>query len=108
MKPNLDELMPLVVGIYRKLSKEPGPLDRLQTREFRSIVSQLKKNHEGHFQPEEPLSLYAYLLYDFIVHYQEGLSLIGEVPFTPKRVLDVASGTLPFSLAALKTGAREV
>lgn len=95
----LDELMPLVVQAYRRLAKEEGPLDKLQTREFRKIVDDLQKGNE---------TLFTYLLYFMPVHYQEGLSLIKECPETPKRVLDLFSRTGPFALAALEIGAKEV
>lgn len=70
----LSELLPLTVQLYRRLSKEEGPRDRLQTREFRKVVSEI---------PEE--SFFSYLLYYMPLRYQEGLSLIGECPEPPKK-----------------------
>ncbi|MCB1114582.1 MAG: class I SAM-dependent methyltransferase, partial [Chlamydiia bacterium] len=96
---NLEELSPLLFQQYRKLSKETGPLDRLQTREFKAIAQKLK-NHEP--------DLYTYLLYYMPLRYQEGLSLIGECPKPPARVLDLFARVGPFSLAALEKGAGEV
>lgn len=95
----LDELIPLAVQVYRRLEKEPGPKEELQTREFRKIVAELAANQ---------MTLPSYLLYYMPLRYQEGLSLIGECPETPKRVLDLFSRTGPFALAALERGAREV
>lgn len=95
----LDELIPLLFHAYRRLSKESGPMDRLQTREFKMVADQVKAGKE---------ELYAYLLYYFPLRYQEGLSLIGECATPPERVLDVGSRMGPFSLAALERGAREV
>jgi SAM-dependent methyltransferase len=43
-----------------------------------------------------------------VIHYQQGLALINELPNSPKRVLDLASGPGAFAFAALKHGASEV
>lgn len=108
--PDLDTLMPLLLAQWRRFRKEPGPPDRLQTREFRSTVAAIHKLQKGqsgdYFADPELLS--AYLLYPWVVHYQQGLSLINELPTTPRRVLDLCSGGLPFALAALRHGAHEV
>lgn len=95
----LDELMPLLMHFYRKDSREEGPPDRLQTREFRKIADEIAKGQEN---------LYTSLLYYFPLRYQEGLSLMGELPDVPHRVLDLYSRLGPFSLAAATLGAREV
>lgn len=96
----LDELLPLLFQAYRQLAKEPGAMDRLQTREFRTVAASVQAGKE-----HDP---YAYLLYYFPVRYQEGLSLIGECATVPNRVLDVGSRMGPFALAALEKGASEV
>jgi SAM-dependent methyltransferase len=113
----LDTLIPLLISIWRRLHKEGGPSDRLQTREFRGVVEKVK-TLQARFDGKETLTgqdylakpdlLGAYLLYQWILHYQEGLSLLGELPSTPNRVLDICSGAAPFALAALKHGASEV
>ena len=107
---DIHELMPILLSIWRRFHKLPGPPDRLQTREFRSVVDALlellKRNQTNPF--ENPDLLGAYLLYQTVIHYQEGLSLLGELPEAPQRVLDLASGTLAFALAALKYGAEVV
>lgn len=95
----LDELVPLLFQAYRKLSKEEGTLDRLQTREFKKIAAQLKSGKED---------LFTSLLYYMPLRYQEGLSLIGEVGESPERVLDVFADCGAFSLAALEKGCKEV
>lgn len=114
---DLETIMPLLIGVWRRLRKEQGPPDVLQTREFRGVVEAVKTLQEGlessktlvgqdYFSKPELLG--AYLLYQWVVHYQQGMSLLGELPESPKRVLDVCSGPSPFSFAALKHGAREV
>lgn len=114
---DLDELMPVLMGAWRRMHKEPGPADKLQTREFRRVVSAIKTLQEGletsnklvgqdYFSDRELLG--AYLLYQSVVHYQQGLSILGELPTEPRRVLDICSGPAAFSLAALKHGASEV
>lgn len=103
LSTRLEELLPLLMHFYRKDSHEEGPSDRLHTREFKKIVEQLTQGSDfGSSQ------LYPYLLYYFSLRYQEGLSLIGELPFEPTRVLDLFAKTGPFTLAALEHGAREV
>lgn len=115
--PDLETLMPLLLNLWRRFHKEAGPADRLQTREFRRVVAAIKSLEELHkgssnllendyFANREFLS--AYLLYQWVVHYQQALSLMGELPFTPKRVLDICSGPAPFAFAALRHGAQEV
>jgi SAM-dependent methyltransferase len=115
--PDLETLMPLLIGIWRKFRKEAGPPDVLQTREFRSVVAAVKGLLQGsvngqsligqdYFENRELLG--AYILYQWVVHYQEGLSLLGELPVKPKRVLDICSGPAAFAFAALRHGAEEV
>jgi Mitochondrial small ribosomal subunit Rsm22 len=108
--PDLEELIPILIGIWRRYRKEPGPPDHLQTREFRSVVEAIQRlqNPQGQDLFAQPELLGAYLLYQWVIHYQQGLSLINEVPLTPMRVLDVCSGPAPFAFAALRHGAHEV
>lgn len=117
---DLETIIPLLINVWRRFHKQSGPPDKLQTREFRRVVACLQhilgippekikqetKEKEAPFTPRELLA--ANLLYPWIIHYQEGLSLIGEVPQIPRRVLDVCSGTGPFAFAALRHGASEV
>ncbi len=115
---DLDVILPLLIGVWRRFHKESGPGDRLQTREFRGVIECLKPlYHEPTKKNGDPApldfftdrnQLSAYILYPWVVHYQEALSLLGELPSPPKRVLDVCSGPSPFAFAALRHGAREV
>lgn len=114
---DLDEIIPILIGVWRRYTKEAGPPDKLQTREFRRTVESIVSLQEG-FEAgksligqdyfENPTLLASYLLYHWIIHYQQGLSLLGELPITPRRVLDVASGPAAFAFAALRHGAQEV
>ncbi len=114
---DLEEIMPLLIGVWRRFRKESGPADVLQTREFRSVVEGVEQLRQGlendktligqdYFSKKELLG--AYLLYFWVVHYQQGISLINEIPRTPRRVLDICSGPAPFAFAALRHGASEV
>jgi SAM-dependent methyltransferase len=114
---DLDTIIPLLIGVWRRFYKLGGPPDTLQTREFRSVVSAVEKLYKGletgkdlagqdYFS--EPDLLTSYLLYQWVIHYQQGLALINELPQTPKRVLDLCSGPGAFSFAALRQGATEV
>lgn len=109
--PSVDEetLIPLLLSLWRRLHKLPGPADRLQTREFRSVVEAIRLMQTGQVQDlSEKKFLGASLLYYWWVYYQEGLSLLQEVPSSFCKVLDVSGGLGPFSFAALKHGAEEV
>lgn len=115
--PDMDNIMLLLIGAWRRFNKLAGPPDRLQTREFRSVVAAVKALQErsiegrsliGQNYFEQPELLGAYLLYQWVLHYQEGLSLIGELPEAPRRVLDVCSGPAPLAFAALRHGAQDV
>ncbi len=114
---DFETVMPLLINAWRRFHKLSGPADALQTREFRGVVSAVQKLQKGletgrdlsgqdYFS--QPDLLGAYLLYQWPLHYQEGLSLINELPTTPGRVLDIGSGPGAFSFAALRHGAREV
>lgn len=114
---DLDSIIPILIGHWRRTLELPGPPDCLQTREFRNVVKKISLLHskliEGdelfgsdYFSDKELLG--AYTLYYWILHYQEGLSLINEIPEPPLRVLDLCSGPCPFAFAALKHGAHEV
>lgn len=112
---DLDQLIPILIGVWRRFSKLSGPPDRLQTREFRSVVEGVKQLQEGldgslvevdYFKERSLLG--SYLLYYWVIHYLEGLSLMGEIPFSPNRVLDLCSGPAPLAFAALKQGAKDV
>ena len=114
---DLDEIMPLLLNIWRRFHKEAGPADVLQTREFRGVVNavtELQKGLEdgktliGEDYFNNPKLLGAYLLYQWVVHYQQGLSILGELPTVPSRVLDVCSGPAPLAFAALRHGCNDV
>lgn len=114
---DLETLIPILIGVWRRLLKISGPGHELQTREFRSVVAAVEKLRQrfeggksliGHDYFADKELLGAYLLYNWIVHYQQGVSLLGELPTKPKRVLDVCSGPAAFAFAALRHGAQEV
>lgn len=112
-----EELIPLLISCWRRLHKLPGPSDRLQTREFRSVVESVKKL-KTYFASNQKTSvddyfsnpdlLGAYLLYFWILRMQEGLSILNEIPRPFRRVLDLCSGPGAFAFAALAHGAGEV
>jgi len=113
---DLETIIPILLGVWRRFQKESGPSDKLQTREFRRVVEAVKileKRHDGkaslvgtdYFDNKELLG--AYILYQWVIHYQQGISLIGELPTVPRRVLDLCSGASPFAFAALRWGAKE-
>lgn len=111
--PDFENLIPLLIDHWRRLHKIPGgPPDVLQTREFRSVVSNVQIIESGSLKNEDYFAnkdiLGAYLLYQWILHYSQGLSLIGELPFTPYRVLDICSGPGAFAYSALRHGASDV
>lgn len=114
---DLETLIPLLIGVWRRYHKLAGPADVLQTREFRGVVSAIQELQKGlesgdaligqnYFNKKDLLG--AYILYQWILSYQQGMSLINELPWSPKRVLDIGSGPAPFSFAASRHGAQEV
>lgn len=106
--PDLDAIIPILIGVWRRFKKLPGPGDKLQTREFRSVVEGIKILQQEQGDLSNPELLGAYLLYHWLIHYQQGLTILNEVPLTPSRVLDVCSGTAPWAFAALRHGAHDV
>ncbi len=113
--PEVEELMPALISAFRKITKEPGPSDQLQTREFRRAaekVKELKKElDKGTFSSKalrDSHTLASYLLYFFPLHYQEIFSAMKELPKAPDRVLDLQSHTCAGAYAAIKQGATEV
>lgn len=114
---DLETIIPILIAQWRRIRKESGPADKLQTREFRTTVELVKALQARSYQDQSLVGqdyfakselLTAYILYQWIIHYQEALSLINEIPMTPRRVLDVCSGPAPMAFAALRHGAREV
>lgn len=107
-----EPLMAFLIDYWRKWSKLPGPDNRLQTREFRGVVKLVRELETRPANFEDPekgrRELGAVLLYTFQKHYQQGLSLLGEIAFSPRRVLDLCSGLGPFARAAFCHGAEEV
>lgn len=113
---DLETLMPLLIGIWRRFHKLAGPGDVLQTREFRQVVADVQtlikgletgRGLVGENYFNQPSLLGSYLLYQWVLHYQQGLSLINEMPSPPRRVLEIGSGPAPFAFAALRHGAQE-
>lgn len=114
---DLETIMPLLIGQWRRAMQLAGPGDRLQTREFRSAVAQIQQLQRGLWEGKELVgrdyfshkeTLGAYTLYHWPVHYQQALTLINEIPDIPHRVLDVGAGPCPFAFGALRHGAHEV
>lgn len=114
---DIEELMPLLIGIWRKMFRLAGPAEELMTREFRSFVSHIKelcaeesKEKEGalalSMQNRDLLG--AYFLYFFPLRYLEAMHLLGELPETGSTALDLSVGPSPFALAALKYGYQDV
>lgn len=112
----IDQLILHLLAIWRREQRLPGPPDRLQTREFRGVVERVIQIQSGYLQQKasertayfsDQALLGAYLLYNWVVHYQEGMHLINELPSPPRRVLDLGSGPAPFAFAALRHGASE-
>lgn len=106
--PDLEELIPILIGAWRRFKKLPGPADHLQTREFRSVVEGIQTLRRQEGDLSHPDLLGAYLLYQWVIHYQQALTILNEVPSTPTRVLDICSGPAPLALAALRHGAHDV
>lgn len=115
--PDLETIIPLLIRQWRQMHELSGPDDKLQTREFRSVVDRvvalqkgLKEGESlaGHPYFDDKMALGAYLLYHWPIHYQEALALIGELPTVPRRVWDLCAGPLPMAFAALRHGAEEV
>lgn len=106
-QPEWDSLFPMLIARWRKLMKLPiGPEDRLQTREFQSLIQNLQE-YLSSKEINSNEALGAHLLYSWPLQYAEGLSLIKEIPETPLRVLELGATAAPFSLAALRYGATE-
>lgn len=114
---DLETIIPLLIGQWRRTLQIAGPAEQLQTREFRSVVAEISALQEGlftgsslfgedYFGTKERLG--AYTLYHWLIHYQQGLSLINELPETPHRVLDICAGPCSFAFAALRHGATDV
>lgn len=114
----METLIPLLIGVWRRFHKLSGPADVLQTREFRQVAAAVQQMQQG-LEKNNHVTIRkddfaqsdlsgAHLLYYWVIHYQQGLELINELPHAPRRVLDLASGAAPFGFAALRHGASEV
>ncbi|MFT4553988.1 MAG: hypothetical protein ACI9S8_002633 [Chlamydiales bacterium] len=111
---DLETIIPLLISQWRKLRKiHGGPEDVLQTRELRRASAVVKHLFDGTPHPDgktysESDLIGGHLLYEWIVRYQEGLSLITEIPTPPRRVLDLCGEVGAFSFAASQHGASDV
>ncbi len=102
----LETILPILIGYWRRLHKLSGPPDKLQTREFRGVLMG-SKHFKSNFTKENlnrskllpkqrsirrisPLSLGDSL--------PRGDVAIRGTPSPPKRVLDVCAGALPLAL----------
>lgn len=99
------EIFKVLIAQFRHLNKLTiGPLDRLQTREFQHLIQKLQELQGSEDLTDRSL-LSAYLMYHWPVHLAEGISLMQELPTMADSVLEIGSGTAPFSLSALMSGA---
>ncbi len=107
VKLDWQEIYALLIPYYRQINKLTiGPLDRMQTREFRALTEQVQAlTFSSDLTNKEELS--AFLMYHWPILLSQGLSLMQEIPEVPKRVLEIGSGTSPLALAALMSGATE-
>lgn len=107
VQPEWDIIFPMIIARWRKMLKLPlGPEDRLQTREFQSVIDHLLEYKQtGDLSSIEAIG--SYLMYEWPLHYAEGLSLLKELPKIPNRVLELGALGAPFSFAAIKSGATE-
>lgn len=122
-----DELTRHAIVTFRRISKLSGPGDRLQTREFRTACEAIRNidtwietalGNSPENTTKEHLELldtrYSrhaimnYLLYFWPLHVYEAISLISELPISPEKVLDIASGAGSYAMGALLHGASEV
>lgn len=107
-----DDLALFALQFWRKWSKQPGSKDRLQTREFRRVAALVSELQGVPVDFDDPTKgrewLGAYILYKWQIHYQQGLSLLSEIPRSPQSVLDICSGPGAFALAAFRHGAENV
>lgn len=112
IRPDLPTLMPELIQVWRRYIKLSGPQDCLQTREFRAVVDDIKALEAAFTAGKTPEYtreiIGSYLLYYFPLHFAQGISIINELPEVPQRVLEIASGSAPFAMAALKHGATDV
>jgi len=107
VKVDWKELYSLLIAHYRQLNKLTiGPLDRLQTREYKGLIDTIT-NAGSKLDLMDRAQLSAFLLYEWPNLLSQGLSLVQEIPEIPRRVLEIGSGTAPFALAALMSGATE-
>jgi predicted nicotinamide N-methyase len=108
VKVDWTELYALLIAHFRQLNKLPvGPLDRLQTREFHTLVEKVQEL-SSNFDLTDRELLSAYMMYEWPIRLSQGISLIQEIPELPQRVLDISTDAAPFALAALMSGCDEV
>ncbi len=108
VNPEWDILYPLLIAKWRKLMELPlGPEDRLQTREFQSLIKSLLEYRESKSLSSKE-ALGAYLMYEWPIQYAEALSLFKELPKRPLKVLELGAASAPYSLAAAQHGATEI
>lgn len=104
-----------LIGLWREVTRNAGPADYLQSREFQLCVDCVKENITK-TRDLAPLSnlwqrspmFGAFLVYFWPIYYQHAVALFQKLNKPLGRVLDLCAGPGPFTLAALESGASEV
>lgn len=112
---DLDELMPILIGIWRRMFRLSGPETELQTREFRAFVGHVLALYKLDLDEESFIEamknrdlLGAYLLYFYPLKLQEAISLMSELPSHGQKALDISIVPSAYALSALKFGYTDV
>jgi hypothetical protein len=112
---SVHELSPALIQAWRHIVQSPGPIDFLQTREFRLCVSkvlELQKSLKNHLPFnsfwKDNLLLGAYMAYFWPIHYQQARHLFLQKNQKPGHVWVMDAGAGAYTVAALECGASQV
>ncbi len=117
--PRLDEWIPRLLEVYRRVNKlGAGPERSLRPEELRQAASAVRALSRGLTRERElagarymddPALVAGYLLFYWPVSYAQARSLLGELPpGRLRRALDLGSGPGPGAFAAIDAGVAEV
>jgi len=103
------ELNAILIALWRKGMKRAGPANQLlveETKHAAPEVAKIEKNVAEFIKTGA--DKLPFLLYHWPLFYQEGLSILGEIPRPLGKVLSMGAPFGPYAIAAASLGAREV
>ena len=108
-----EDLNEALIALWRKWNKRRGPAHQLlieETKHVAPAIAAIEKNLSPYLQSREikEVEKTLFLLYHWPLFFQEGLSLLGEIPKPLGKLLSIGLPFAPYGIAGGLLGAKEV